>query len=378
MSDDGQSFTGRRAAWDVGGVGEVEVVGPAPPAGADALALARTHPGHLIDRADPGRRPGRRRGCVPRRPRGQAMGQAPGAHVLAHTRQRPRASKIFGSPELKPLVDAMTIDIADRDVTLRGAIVSGVPWRASIDGALVDVAGRLSMQVPEDAMRAPRRRVGHGERLELRSSRDRSRSSAGLPAYLQGRWRSHRRSRWCTRARAGSSALRLLTVDTVPSGPHRVAGPRRRVERYLVAADEQRRRGPAPPSVSTVQTRDAGRCGASRRSHRSTAQVRGAAVLVEPWPGQSRHGGGVIGGSPLLGTRDHRVQAFVDREPCLVEDLDSRRRGMPSERQRLRRPTGDELAASVTLPCPVRSGAPAGHRPNATPHQEQGLLGHRE
>ena len=87
-------------------------------------------------------------------------------------------SQIFGSPELKPLVDAMTIDIADRDVTLRGAIVSGVPWRASIDGALVDVAGRLSMQVPEDAIRT----------LLIELSSDPAEIEeimAGLPAYLR-------------------------------------------------------------------------------------------------------------------------------------------------------------------------------------------------
>jgi hypothetical protein len=63
-------------------------------------------------------------------------------------------SQLFGAAELKPLVDAMTIEIADRDVTLGSAIVSGVPWRASIVGALVDVAGQLSVQVPEDAVRA--------------------------------------------------------------------------------------------------------------------------------------------------------------------------------------------------------------------------------
>ena len=31
--------------------------------------------------------------------------------------------------------------------------MTGVPWRASIDGALVEVAGELSIQVPEDALR---------------------------------------------------------------------------------------------------------------------------------------------------------------------------------------------------------------------------------
>jgi len=62
-------------------------------------------------------------------------------------------SQIFGAAELKPLVDAMTIDIVGRDVTLQGAFVSGVPWRASIDGILVDVAGQLSIEVPEDALR---------------------------------------------------------------------------------------------------------------------------------------------------------------------------------------------------------------------------------
>jgi hypothetical protein len=87
-------------------------------------------------------------------------------------------SQIFGAAELKPLVDAMTIDIADRDVTLRGAIVSGVPWRASIDGALVDVAGQFSIQIPEDALRT----------LLTEQSSDPAEIEeiiTGLPAYLQ-------------------------------------------------------------------------------------------------------------------------------------------------------------------------------------------------
>ena len=87
-------------------------------------------------------------------------------------------SQPFGAAELKPLVDAMTIDIVDRDVTLRGAIVSGVPWRASIDGALVDVAGQLSIQVPEDALRT----------LLTEQSSDPAEIEeimTGLPAYLR-------------------------------------------------------------------------------------------------------------------------------------------------------------------------------------------------
>ena len=89
-----------------------------------------------------------------------------------------RTTQTFAAAELKPLVDAMTIDIADRDVTLQGAIVSGVPWRASIDGALVDVAGQLSIQVPEGALRT----------LLTEQSSDPSEIEemvAVLPAYLR-------------------------------------------------------------------------------------------------------------------------------------------------------------------------------------------------
>jgi hypothetical protein len=87
-------------------------------------------------------------------------------------------SQIFGAAELKPLVDAMTIDIANRDVTLRDAIVSGVHLRADIEGVLVDVAGQFSIQIPEDALRT----------LLTEQSSDPAEIEeiiTGLPAYLR-------------------------------------------------------------------------------------------------------------------------------------------------------------------------------------------------
>ena len=47
----------------------------------------------------------------------------------------------------------MEIGSADRNVTLAGTLVTGVPWRASVAGAIVDVTGQLSVEVPEDAVR---------------------------------------------------------------------------------------------------------------------------------------------------------------------------------------------------------------------------------
>ena len=128
-------------------------------------------------------------------------------------------SQIFGAAELKPLVDAMTIDIADRDVTLQGAIVSGVPWRASIDGALVDVAGQLSIA-------GPGRRSPHPpHRAVLRSSRDRRDHDgpAGLPSVDGHRIADRGGVR---RAGAGWSARTSWSRRRRPPGPR----PRRRAE----------------------------------------------------------------------------------------------------------------------------------------------------
>jgi hypothetical protein len=62
-------------------------------------------------------------------------------------------SASLGGPEGKQLLDAMTIDFANRDVTLAGTIVTGVPWQASATRAIVNVAGQLALQIPDAAIR---------------------------------------------------------------------------------------------------------------------------------------------------------------------------------------------------------------------------------
>jgi len=61
---------------------------------------------------------------------------------------------LSGTPQGKQLTDALTIDFTNRDVTMKGTLVSGVPWRATVDGALVNIAGHLSMTVPDAAIRS--------------------------------------------------------------------------------------------------------------------------------------------------------------------------------------------------------------------------------
>jgi hypothetical protein len=63
-------------------------------------------------------------------------------------------STSLGGPEGKQLMDAITIDFANRDVTLGGTVLSGVPWQASVDRAFVNVAGQLTLKVSVDAIRA--------------------------------------------------------------------------------------------------------------------------------------------------------------------------------------------------------------------------------
>ena len=57
-------------------------------------------------------------------------------------------------PQVTQLLDTMTIDIANRNVTLKGKMAMGVPWRVVSNGTLVDIAGQLSVGIPDAAIQA--------------------------------------------------------------------------------------------------------------------------------------------------------------------------------------------------------------------------------
>ena len=59
-----------------------------------------------------------------------------------------------GDSQSQQLVDQLTIAFATREVALKGNLVSGVPWRSSADGALVNVAAQLKVSLPDAAILA--------------------------------------------------------------------------------------------------------------------------------------------------------------------------------------------------------------------------------
>lgn len=59
-----------------------------------------------------------------------------------------------GDSQSQQLVDQLTIAYTSREVTLKGSLISGVPWRASGDGALVNVAAQLKVSLPDAAILA--------------------------------------------------------------------------------------------------------------------------------------------------------------------------------------------------------------------------------
>jgi hypothetical protein len=59
-----------------------------------------------------------------------------------------------GDSQSQQLVDQLTIAYTSREVTLKGSLVSGVPWRASADGAIVNVAAQLKVSLPDAAILA--------------------------------------------------------------------------------------------------------------------------------------------------------------------------------------------------------------------------------
>jgi hypothetical protein len=52
-------------------------------------------------------------------------------------------------PQTAQLMDTLTIAFANRDVALKGKLVTGVPWRAISNGTLVDISGQLSITLPD-------------------------------------------------------------------------------------------------------------------------------------------------------------------------------------------------------------------------------------
>ena len=57
-----------------------------------------------------------------------------------------------GDPEVQQLVDQLTIAFTNREVMLKGNLVSGVPWRSNADGALVNVAAQVKVSLPVAAI----------------------------------------------------------------------------------------------------------------------------------------------------------------------------------------------------------------------------------
>jgi hypothetical protein len=52
-------------------------------------------------------------------------------------------------PQTAQFMDTLTIAFANRDVALKGKLVTGVPWRAISNGTLVDISGQLSITLPD-------------------------------------------------------------------------------------------------------------------------------------------------------------------------------------------------------------------------------------